>query len=157
MWGQRICDLGPLYIRAQGPRRGEALPMTCNESPNGLEIQSRTILSSAPQNLEGRNGTPSKSAPKALLEERASTVGRTRGYSVGVVQGKAVTSALNVPTNVLTALMGKGPLTVWQQRTRDRLPLLQLSTLRLTEPYSSVFTTTTNHFKYGLIRQVSAL
>ena len=107
MWGQRICDLGPLYIRAQGPRRGEALPRTCNESPNGLEIQSRTILSSAPQNLEGRNGTPSKSAPKALLEERASTVGRTRGYSVGVVQGKAVTSALNVPTNVLTALMGK--------------------------------------------------
>ena len=43
-------------------------------------------------------------------KERASTVGRTRGYSVGAVQGKAVTSALNAPTNVLAALMGKGPL-----------------------------------------------
>ena len=27
-----------------------------------------------------------------------------------MVQGKVVTSALNVPTNVLVALMGKGPL-----------------------------------------------
>ena len=31
-------------------------------------------------------------------------------YSVGAVQGKDVTSALNAPTNVLAALMGKGPL-----------------------------------------------
>ena len=67
-------------------------------------------MSSASQNLEGKNGTPSKAAPKAFPEERASIVGRARGYSVGAVQGKAVTSALNVPTNVLTALMGKGPL-----------------------------------------------
>jgi len=63
------------------------------------------ILSSAPQNLEGRNGTPSKTAPKALLEEMTSTVGRTRGYNVGVVREKAVT-----PTNVLVALMEKGLL-----------------------------------------------
>ena len=68
------------------------------------------ILSSASQNLEGKNGTPSKAAPKALPEERASTVGHARGYSVGAVQEKAITSALNAPTNVLTALMGKGPL-----------------------------------------------
>ena len=69
-----------------------------------------TILSSAFQNLERKNGTPSKAAPRAIPEERASTVGRARGYSVGAVQGKAVTSALNAPTNVLAALMGKGPL-----------------------------------------------
>ena len=35
---QRICDPGPLYIRAQGPRREETLLRTCNESPNGLEM-----------------------------------------------------------------------------------------------------------------------
>ena len=68
------------------------------------------ILSLASQNLEGKNGTPSKAAPKVLPEERASTVGRARGYSVGAVQGKAVTSELNVLTNVLAVLMGKGPL-----------------------------------------------
>ena len=53
---------------------------------------------------------PSKAAPRVLSEERASIVGRARGYSIGAVQGKAVTSALNVPTNVLVVLMGKGPL-----------------------------------------------
>ena len=73
-------------------------------------MQPRTIQSSASQNLEGKNSTPSKAAPRALPEERASTVGRARGYSVGAVQGKAVTSTLNAPTNVLAALMGKGPL-----------------------------------------------
>ena len=85
------------------------MPRTGNESPNGLEMQPRTILSSASQNLEGNNGMPSKAAPKALPEERTSIVGLARGYSVGAVQGKAVTSALNVPTNVLTTLMGKDP------------------------------------------------
>ena len=68
-------------------------------------------MSSASQNLEARNGTPPKAAPKALPEERTSTVGRVRGYSVGAVEGKVVTSALNAPTNVLAALMGKRPLT----------------------------------------------
>ena len=58
----------------------------------------------------GKNGMPSKAAPKALPKERASTVGRARGYSVGAVQGKVVTSALNAPTNVQVILMGKGPL-----------------------------------------------
>ena len=38
MWGQRICDPGPLFIRAQGPSRGGTLPRTHNESPNVLEI-----------------------------------------------------------------------------------------------------------------------
>ena len=39
MWGQRICDPGPLYIRAQGPSRRKTLSRTCNESTNGLEIK----------------------------------------------------------------------------------------------------------------------
>ena len=122
MWGLRICDSGSLYIRAQDPRRGGTLPRTCNENSNGLEIwprtilssapqhlEGKTILSSAPQHLEGKNGTSSKTAPKALSEERASTVERAREYSVGLVQGKTVTSALNALTNVLATLMGKDP------------------------------------------------
>ena len=109
LWGQRICDLDPLYLGAQGSRRRETLPRTCSESPNGLEMQPRTILSLASQNLEGKNGTPSKATPKALPEERTSTVGLTWGNSVGTVQGKAITSALNAPTNILATLMGKDP------------------------------------------------
>ena len=38
LWGQRIYDPDPLYIMAQGPSRGEALPRTYNESPSGLGI-----------------------------------------------------------------------------------------------------------------------
>ena len=34
------------------------------------------------------------------------------GYNAGAVQGKTVTSALNVPTNILATLMGKDPCTV---------------------------------------------
>ena len=82
---------------------------TCSESPNGLKMQPRTILSSASQNLEGKNDTPSKAAPKALPKEKTSTIGLARGYSVGAVQGKAVTFTLNAPTNVLATLMGKDP------------------------------------------------
>ena len=77
------------------PRRGKC-PRTHNESPNGLEMLLRTILSSAFQNLEGKNDTPSKPS-RALPEERTSTVGHTQGYGVGAIQGKAVTSTLNVP------------------------------------------------------------
>ena len=85
------------------------MPRTCSESPNGLEMQSRTILSSASQNLEGKNDTSSKAVPKALPEEKASRIGLARGYNVGAVQGKDVTSALNAPTNILATLMGKDP------------------------------------------------
>ena len=66
-------------------------------------------LSSASQGLKGKNDTSSKAASKALPEGKVSRMGLTRGYSVGVVQGKDVTSALNAPTNVLTTLMGKDP------------------------------------------------
>ena len=83
------------------------MPRTGSESPNGLEMQPRTILSSASQNLEGKNDPPSKVAPKALPEEKTSTIELARGYSVGVIQGKAVTFALNAPTNILATLMGK--------------------------------------------------
>ena len=72
-------------------------------------MQPRMTLSSTSQGLEGENDTSSKAAPKALPEEKASRIGLARGYSVGAVQGKDVTSALNVPTNVLTTLMGKDP------------------------------------------------
>ena len=66
---------------------------------------------------------PVLSIPKPRREERHAIKGspqsaprrkdeynRTRtGYSVGAVQGEAVTFALNAPTNVLTTLMGKDP------------------------------------------------
>ena len=32
MWGQRIYEPGLLYIKAQGPSRGEILPRTHHES-----------------------------------------------------------------------------------------------------------------------------
>ena len=85
------------------------MPRTCSKSPNGLEMQPRTTLSSTSQGLEGKNDTPSKAAPKALPEEKASIIGLARGYSVGAVQEKDVTSALNAPTNVLATLMRKDP------------------------------------------------
>ena len=74
MWGQRICDPGPLYIRAQGLSRGKTLPRTCNESPNGLEIKPRTMLSSASQ------GAPRKKGE----------------YGIGAVHGKAKHLRINV-------------------------------------------------------------
>ena len=64
-------------------------------------------LSSASQGLKGKNDMLSKAASKMLSEEKASRIGLTRGYSVGGVQRKDVTSALNAPTNVLATLMGK--------------------------------------------------
>ena len=65
-------------------------------------------LSSASQGPKGKNDTLPKAASKVLLKEKASIMELAWGYSVGVVQGKDVTSALNAPTNVLTTLMGKG-------------------------------------------------
>ena len=82
---------------------------TSSESPNGLEMQPKMTLFSASQGLKGENDTSSKVASEMLPKEKASRVGLARGYSVGVVQGKDVTSALNAPTNVLTTLMGKDP------------------------------------------------
>ena len=60
-----------------GPRpalRREKCLRTYEESPNVLEAMSRTILSSALQTLEGKDGTPSKapfqSAPRRKDEYR---------------------------------------------------------------------------------------
>ena len=51
-----------------------------------------------------------KGSPQ-IAPRRKGKSSRTRArYNVGAVQGKAVTFALNAPTNVLAALMGKGPL-----------------------------------------------
>ena len=72
-------------------------------------MQPRTILSSTSQNLEGKNDTPSKAAPKAPPKEKTSTRELAKGYSVGAVQGKTVTFTLNAPTNVLATLMVKDP------------------------------------------------
>ena len=55
MWGQRICE--DVQRKSKWPRG------VAEDDP-----------ASASQNLEGKNGTPSKAAPRALSEERASTV-----------------------------------------------------------------------------------
>ena len=85
------------------------MPRTNNEKPNGLEMQPRMTLSSASQNLKGKNDMSSEVASEAPPEGKASRMGFVRGYSVGVVQGKDVTSALNASTNILATLMGKDP------------------------------------------------
>ena len=46
------------------PRREKCL-RTYNENPNGLEMLPRTILPSAFQNPEGKNGTPSKATSQS--------------------------------------------------------------------------------------------
>ena len=46
---------------------------------------------------------------------------------------------------------------MWRQRTKEKLQLLSLNTLRQTEQYFLAFTTTPNHFEYGLMGQVSVL
>ena len=66
-------------------------------------------LSLASRGLKGKNDTSSKAASKALPEGKVSRMGLARGYNVGVVQRKDVTSTLNAPTNVLAILMGKDP------------------------------------------------
>ena len=50
-----------------------------------------------------------KGSLQSALEEKVSRMGLAWGYSVGVVQGKDVTSTLNALTNVLTTLMRKDP------------------------------------------------
>ena len=103
------CGAREFVVPAKGPRRGEWLPTTSNERPNILGVQPRMTLSSASRGLKGNNDTSSKTASKALPEEKASGMGLAGGCGVGIVQGKNVTSALNAPTNVLVTLMGKDP------------------------------------------------
>ena len=70
-------------------------------------MQPRMTLSSASQDFKGKSDMSLKAASKTPSEKEASRMGLTWGYGVGVVQGKNVTSALNVPINVLIILMGK--------------------------------------------------
>ena len=83
------------------------MPRTSGERPNSLETQPRMTLSSASQDFKGKSDISSKATSKVPPEEEASRMRLTLGYGVGVVQGKYVTSALNVLTNVLTILMRK--------------------------------------------------
>ena len=83
------------------------MSMTSNERPNSLKMQPRITLSSASQNFKRKSDMSSKAASKTPPEEKASRLGLTWGYEVGVIQGKDVTSALNASTNVLAILMGK--------------------------------------------------
>ena len=85
------------------------MPKTSIKIPNSLGMQPRRTMSSASQGLKRKNDTSSKAASKALPEEKASRMGHAWGYSVGLVQGEDITSALNAPTNVLATLMGKDP------------------------------------------------
>ena len=64
-------------------------------------------LSLASQDFKGKSDVSSKVASKAPPEEEVSRMRLIRGYRVGVVQGKYVTSALNAPTNILAILMRK--------------------------------------------------
>ena len=70
-------------------------------------MQPRMTLSSASQNLKGKNDMSSEAASKRSPEEETSRMGPTWGYGMEVVQGKYVSSALNAPTNVLAILMRK--------------------------------------------------
>ena len=80
---------------------------TSSDNPNGPEVQSRMTLSSASRGLKGMSDMSTKAAFKALSKEKASRIGLARGYSVGVAQGKDVTSTLNAPANDMATLMGK--------------------------------------------------
>ena len=68
-------------------------------------MQLNMTLSSASQDLKGKNDMSSKAASKAPPEKNAIRMGLAWGYGMVVVQGKDVTSALNAPTNVLAILM----------------------------------------------------
>ena len=87
----------------------DSLPRTNGEGPNGLEVRSRMTLSSASYGPKGKSNTSSKVTSKALPEEKASGMGLALGCSVGMDQGKDVTSTLNASTNFLATLIGKDP------------------------------------------------
>ena len=87
-------------VVVENKRRKSKLPKGAAEDDPVLGV---------PRPKKGRTTRHQKAVSKALPKEKASRIGLTRGYSVGVVQGKDVTFALNVPANVLAPLMGKDP------------------------------------------------
>ena len=54
-------------------------------------------------------------------------------------------------------LIEKGTLDSITTKDKGKAAITAIDTLHLTEPYSSAFTTTPNHFGYGLMGQVSVL
>ena len=54
-------------------------------------------------------------------------------------------------------LIEKETLDSIMTKDKGKLPLLPFNTLHLTEPCSSTFTTTPNHFGYGPMGQISVL
>ena len=103
--------------------------------------------------------------PKARAEER-----RCRGYAMEVQMAQRCSRGRSCPRHSKTQKermarhqrqppersQNKGQVQC-RSSSRERLPVLQLSTLHLTGPCPLAFTTTSNHFGYGLTRQVSAL
>ena len=90
----------PRKVVAENKRRKSKWPKGAAEDDPVLGV---------PRPKRGRTTRHQKAVSKALPEEKASRMGLARGYNVGVVQGKDVTSTLNAPANVLASLMGKDP------------------------------------------------
>ena len=82
-------------------------------------------------------GNP-QSAPKRKNEYN---ITRT-GCSVGAVQGKAITFALNAPTNVLAALMGKGPLNSMATKNKGKAAI---TAIKYSAPNRAIFFSFYNH------------
>ena len=100
-----------------------------------LRRKERHIIKSSPQSAPRRKGE----------------------YSIRAVQGKDVTSALNAPTNVLAALMRKGPLNSVATKNKVKAAI---TTIKYSAPDRVTlfsFYNPPNHLGYGRIRQVSAL
>ena len=85
------------------------MPRTSRERPNGLEPLPRMTLSLASQDFKGKSDMSFKAASKRSPKEETSRMGPTWGYGMEVTQGKYVSFALSVPTNVLAILMRKTP------------------------------------------------
>ena len=81
--------------------------------------------------------------PKLRSKEWHAIKGRRKGeHSVGEVQGKTVTSALNALTNVLVALMGKGPLNNVATKNKGKTTI---TAIKYSAPDRAMFFSFYNH------------
>ena len=87
--------------------------------------------------------------PKPRRKERYTIKGspqsaprRKDEYSVGAVQEKAVTSTLNAPTNILVALMGKGPLNNVATKNKGKVVI---TAIKYSTPDSTMLFSFYNH------------
>ena len=97
MGAKNLTTLAHFILSPRPTPRMKEWPRMNKESPNSLETLPRTILFSAFQIQERKNGTPSKAASQSAPRKRTSTVGHPWGYSVGAIQWETVTSTLNAP------------------------------------------------------------